>query len=58
MSNGGSPLFNIDHKSASLSLVSPLDYEALPGGDKTYKIVVVAEDGGGLKVRFLINIMS
>ena len=50
MTNSGAALFAIDSSSAELSLRQGLDYEALPTGDKTYEITVVATDGGNLKV--------
>ena len=47
--SGGSK-FTIDQSSGAISLLAPLDYEALPVGDKNYELTLTATDGGGLVV--------
>ncbi|XP_012943596.1 protocadherin Fat 4 [Aplysia californica] len=48
VTNSGQSLFGIDSSSGVISMLSTLDYDTLPAGDKTYELEVVAEDGGGL----------
>ena len=40
----------IDQSSGAISLLAPLDYEALPAGSKNYELTVTATDGGALIV--------
>ena len=50
MTQSGSSKFTIDQSSGAVSLLAPLDYEALPAGSKNYELTVTATDGGALIV--------
>lgn len=52
VSNGGSDKFTIDAGSGEIKLSKALDYEAIT--TKYYEIIVVATDGGGLRVKIII----
>ena len=50
MTQSGGSKFTIDQSSGAISLLAPLDYEALPAGSKNYELTVTATDGGALIV--------
>ncbi|CAL1540461.1 unnamed protein product [Lymnaea stagnalis] len=48
VTNTGLSKFGIDTSTGDISLLSALDYEALPAADKTYVLLITSKDGGGL----------
>ncbi|KAL3853661.1 hypothetical protein ACJMK2_017186 [Sinanodonta woodiana] len=50
VSNSGSGKFMVNQLTGLINLATAtLDYETLPAGAKYYEVIVIAEDGGGLK---------
>ncbi|XP_059146713.1 cadherin-23-like isoform X2 [Physella acuta] len=56
VSNNGRQLFEIDHRTGALSVLSKLDYELLPSNDTSYTVVVIAMDGGGLNATGTVTV--